>query len=272
MYKLLCLDMDGTLLNSEGKVSEKNLEAIRKAHEKGVKVTVCTGRLFASARYYAEMLGVKVPVIASNGAYIREKDNDRVIYKSNLGFDNLMQVLEVLKKFNLTYYFNTFDTVLMERLDPNNAYARINKSLPKDKQIKLLEVKDWEAALKHNEEELLKCICVDKDAERIARAKRELQNNKELEVVSSMYNNVEIMKKGVSKGRAVEVLAGFYNLRREEVMCIGDNENDISMLRYAGMGVAMGNGEDFVKEVADYITDTNNNEGVAKAIERFILT
>jgi hydroxymethylpyrimidine pyrophosphatase-like HAD family hydrolase len=80
------------------------------------------------------------------------------------------------------------------------------------------------------------------------------------------------MCKGVSKGRAVEILAAFYNIKREEIICIGDNENDISMIKYAGMGVAMGNSENFIKELANYVTDTNVNDGVAKAIEKLILS
>lgn len=272
MYKLICLDMDGTLLNSKGQVSERNLEAIKKAHEKGVKVTVCTGRLFTSARFYADMLGVEVPVIASNGAYIREKDKNEIIYKSPLGFENSMRILDVLKKHNITFYYHTFDTVFMEKLGPDSAYVNINKTLPKDKQINLQVVENWEEVFKSNSEEILKCMCSEKDILRIARAKEELLKYGDIEVVSSMYNNFEVMKKGVSKGRAAEILAGFYNLNREEVICIGDNENDISMIKYAGLGVAMGNGEEYVKELADFVTDTNDNDGVAKAIEKFILS
>jgi Cof subfamily protein (haloacid dehalogenase superfamily) len=272
MYKLICLDMDGTLLNSKGEVSERNVEAIKAAHEKGVKVAVCTGRLFTSARFYADMLGVQVPVIASNGAYIREKDENKVIYKSVLGFENSKRVFKIFKKYKMTFYFHTYDTVFMEKLDSNNAYLTINKTLPKDKQINIQIVQDWEETFEEHKEDILKCVCIDENLEQIARVKKELLQFEELEVVSSMNNNIEIMTKGVSKGRAAEILAGFYDLKSKEVMCIGDNENDISMLKYAGMGVAMGNGEDYVKELADFVTDTNNNDGVAKAIEKFILS
>jgi Cof subfamily protein (haloacid dehalogenase superfamily) len=271
MYKLLCLDMDGTLLNNEGKVSERNLEAIKRAHEKGVKVTVCTGRLFTSAKLYADLIEVKVPVIASNGAYIKEKDKDEVIYKSKLGIDNLKIILDVLRKYNIKIYFTSDDTAYVRKFDTDNGYVRINKTLPKDKQIKVVEIESWDMLLHEYNADILKCICVDKNTEEVLKAKKELLKYNQLEVVSSMPNNFEVMNKGVSKGRAVEILAGFYNLNREEIMCIGDNENDISMIEYAGMGIAMGNGEKFVKEAADFVTDTNNNHGVAKAIERFIL-
>ena len=272
MYKLICLDMDGTLLNSDGEVSERNLKAIKKAHEKGVKVAVCTGRLFASARFYADLLGVKVPVIASNGAYIREKDKNEVIYQSALGFENSKIIFDIFKNNNMTFYFHTYNTVFMEKLDSNNVYVNINKTLPKDQQINIQVVQHWEKVLEEYKEHIVKCVCIDKDLERIAKVKKELLQFEKLEIVSSMNTNIEIMNKGVSKGRAVEILAGFYNLRSKEIMCIGDNENDISMIKYAGMGVAMGNGEEYVKQLADFVTDTNNNNGVAKAIEKFILS
>ena len=103
------------------------------------------------------------------------------------------------------------------------------------------------------------------------KAKEELKKYEDLEVVSSSPSNFEVMNKGTSKGRAVKVLADILNINREEVMCLGDSENDLSMIEFAGLGVAMGNAEEFLKEKADYITDTNENDGVAKAIEKFIL-
>jgi len=90
-------------------------------------------------------------------------------------------------------------------------------------------------------------------------------------VVSSSKNNFEVMCKGTSKGRATKILADFYNFTSEEVICMGDNENDISMIEFAGLGVAMGNGEESVKNIANYITDSNDDDGVAKVIEQFVI-
>lgn len=105
------------------------------------------------------------------------------------------------------------------------------------------------------------------------KVKKELkQLNPELEIVSSWDDNFEIMKKGSSKGEAVAQLAKYFNLKRDEVMCIGDSENDLSMIEYAGIGVAMGNAIDIVKQSAQYITLPNTESGVAKAIEKFVLS
>ena len=90
-------------------------------------------------------------------------------------------------------------------------------------------------------------------------------------MVSSWNNNFEIMNKGASKGHAVQVLANYYDIDKESIICIGDSENDLPMIKYAGLGIAMGNAPDYVKNQADYVTDTNSEHGVAKAIEKFIL-
>jgi Cof subfamily protein (haloacid dehalogenase superfamily) len=272
MIKLLCMDMDGTLLNSKGEISKVNLDAIKNAHNKGVKVTICTGRIYTSARYYADLVGIKVPIIASNGSYIREKDRDEVIYKSVLSKINCEKILKVLRRYGITPHFHTPNVIFTEKANYSSmGYANMNKTLPVDRQIDIRIVEDWEIIFNKYESEILKCTCIDKDMEKIKCAKQELHSNEKLEVVSSMMGNFEVMSKGVSKGRAVEVLAGLYNIRQDEIMCIGDNENDISMIKYAGVGVAMGNGEEFVKKIAKYVTDTNDEDGVAKAIEKFII-
>ena len=105
----------------------------------------------------------------------------------------------------------------------------------------------------------------------IEEIKMRLKKIDTIEVVSSNHNNFEIMNKGVSKGKAVETLAKEYGILKDEVIAIGDGENDLSMISYAGLGVAMGNSSDYIKEHADYVTDTNVNGGVGKVIKKFVL-
>lgn len=272
MYKLLCTDMDGTLLNDKKEISERNLKAITEAHEKGVKIIVCTGRMFVSADFYSDLLGVKTPVIASNGAYIREKDRNEIIYKGLLGKENSLKVLKVCKKYGIYPNFHTYNTLFTEKIIYSSAsYAKLNDLLPEGKKVTITLVEDWEEVFNKHEDEILKCTAVDKDGEKIYRAKEELSQQHTLEVVSSFENNFEAMSKGVSKGRAVEILAKYYNIPREEIICVGDNENDVSMIKFAGLGVAMDNGEECAKKAASYITTSNNDDGVAEIIEKFIL-
>lgn len=278
-YKLLCLDMDGTVLNSEKKVSEENLKAIKKAHNLGVKIAICTGRLFANARVYADIFGIEAPIIASNGAYIRDKDSDDVIYKSVLGREKARELYSIVQKYGFALFFNECNSVISGKKfdDDKNIYVRMNKELPEDRRVRLLYSEDMLDIIDKEGDEILKCICIDEDAiktenyKKLNNARKEVLEAGGFEIASSFRNNFEVMCEGVSKGRAVKVLADFYGISREEVMCIGDNENDLSMIEYAGMGVAMGNAEESVKKVSNYVTDTNNKSGVAKAINKFII-
>ena len=271
-YKLICIDMDGTLLNDEKIISENNIKSIRLANEKGVRIAVCTGRIFTSADFFSELLSVKSPVIASNGAYIREKDRDAVVYKATLGVEKCKKILGVLRRYNLYPHYYTSDTVFTEKLIHSSIfYQEVNKTLPKDKQVKIVQVKDWDEIFEKYESEIFKGIAVDEDLENLQNAKNTLKDMQDFEVVSSRYDNFEVMNKGVSKGNAVKILAEYYGINREQVICIGDSENDLSMIKFAGLGVAMENGSQAVKEAAQYITDSNNCDGVAKVIKKFVL-
>jgi len=176
-------------------------------------------------------------------------------------------------------FFNECDSVISSKKfnDDKNIYVKMNKELPEDRRVRLLYTDDMHETINNEGDEILKCICIDESAietknyERLNEARKEILKVGGFEIESSFRNNFEVMCEGVSKGRAAKVLADFYGISKDEVMCIGDNENDLSMIEYAGMGVAMGNAEESVKKVANYITDTNNNSGVAKAINKFII-
>jgi len=271
-YKLICIDMDGTLLNDKKIISERNIKAIRLAHDIGVRIAVCTGRIFTSAESFSDLLGVKSPVIAANGAYIREKDSDEVIYKSSIGIQKCNKLLSVFRLYDIYPHFYTNGMIFTENIEYSSRfYEKTNKTLPKDKQIKVVLVTDWDDVFKKYEAEIFKAIGIDSDVEKIRKAKITIRDMKEFEVVSSHFDNFEVTDMGVSKGNAVKVLGDYYGIDREQIICIGDSENDLSMIKYAGLGIAMGNADEDVKEAAKYITDNNNCDGVAKAIEKFVL-
>lgn len=270
---MIVMDMDGTLLTDDKRISDKNREALKKAADRGVKIAICTGRIFASARAYGDMLGVSTPIIASNGAYIREKDKDEVIYAKPLGEDNARAIITLAHKYNISCHFYTWNTIYTEKIVHTAAkYSIWNSKLASDRKIKIeiVQKDGWDDLFRKNYDRILKCVADDEDAEKLAAMKMETSKY-DVEVTSSWYDNFEVMSKGVSKGRAVSVLAGFYNLDRSEVICFGDNDNDISMIEYAGLGIVMKNGTDGAKAKADFITLSNEENGVAYAIEKFIL-
>lgn len=268
--------MDGTLLNSNHEVSERNKKALKKASELGVNIAITTGRLFCSARYYSDLIGIDTPVIASNGSYIKNKFNDTAILENPMPKNVAIEIYNIVKKHGLTVNFNSWDTLIREDFIPeNHAYYIMNQDLPEEKRVKFLVCEDIIPTIEDFQGNILKGIVFEEgeNKDNLWAAKEELKNtfDDKLHVVSSGDNNFEVMMGNSSKGNAVAYLAESLGINPEEVMCIGDSENDISMIKYAGVGVAMGNALDIVKEVADYITDTNNNSGVGKAIENLVL-
>jgi Cof subfamily protein (haloacid dehalogenase superfamily) len=275
---MLVTDMDYTLLNKEKKISEKNREAVRKAIEKGVHMVVATGRIYTSARVYAKLLGVGTPIIASNGAIIREADynssgsTERTIYKDTLSIETVKEMVRLSRKYDIFCHFFTDDTIYAEKLvNVSLRYTEWNKYLGEEDQVKIRIVDDVAEEIVRENVKILKAVVVDSDSEKIQCLREEILATGIVSVSQSMKDNLEVMNKGVTKGNAVKLLAEMYGVKREEIIAIGDNENDISMIEYAGMGIAMGNAEESLKSVANHITGDYQEDGVAEAIERFIL-
>jgi Cof subfamily protein (haloacid dehalogenase superfamily) len=271
-YKMIAMDMDGTLLTTEKEVTEYSKNVLKKAADAGVKLVVCTGRIYTSALVYAKLIGTVAPVIASNGAYIREKDKNEIIYSKTLKKDEAYYLVKTAKSFGFYPHLFTSDTIYSEKMIYSSKnYSIWNENLPEEERIKVEIVEDLYKVIDENDGLILKVVVMSEELDKIAEFKKQVGKEQDVSMVASWYNNVEVMSKGISKGNAVKVLSEYYGIPSEEIICIGDNENDLSMIEFAGMGIAMGNAEDVVKKAANYITDTNENNGVAKAIEKFIL-
>lgn len=271
--KLICIDMDGTLLVDTQKVSEENKKAIKAAISKDVHVAITTGRLYGCAKLYSDSIGLKTPIIASNGAFIGDINGD-TIFENPLSEDNIRDFLRITSKYDLFSYLTTNSSILsFKEVPEDHMYKMLNKTLKKDDQIVFHTLDNIDSVYDFHDENILKGVSIEKiDFCKLNKAKEELKScSSDLEIVSSWDNNFEVMKKGSSKGDAVKQLSKFLNIDKKDIMCIGDSENDLSMIEYAGVGVAMGNASEEVKSKAKYVTDTNVNSGVAKAIQKFVL-
>lgn len=271
--KLICIDMDGTLLVDTQKVSEENKNAIKEAINKGVHVAITTGRLYGCAKLYSDSIGLKTPIIASNGAFIGDINGD-TIFENPLSENNIRDFLKITSKYDLFSYLTTNSSIIsFKEVPEDHMYKVLNKTLKKDDQIVFHTLDNIDSVYDFHDENILKGVSIEKiDFCKLNKAKEELKScSSDLEIVSSWNNNFEVMKKGSSKGDAVKQLSKFLNIDKKDIMCIGDSENDLSMIEYAGIGVAMGNASEDVKSKAKYVTDTNVNSGVAKAIQKFVL-
>ncbi len=272
-YKLIAIDMDGTLLASGNKISNRTIETIHKAKLAGVKPILATGRLYPSAKAYADKLGFKNPIISGNGAALHD-ENGKLIYESYINNDTLRTLIEVLDKSDLYYHLYSTESIYtnINKLDLElltSYYGNDSGKLD----IPALDYSDFESLeklLKERDENINKIMAIGEDYE-LKELEKNLSKIDSIEVTSSWYNNLEIMNLGVSKGSTLNYLSKKMGIDSEQIIAIGDNENDLPMLKLAGLAIAMGNAVDFIKDKVDYITDINDKDGVAKAIEKFIL-
>jgi Cof subfamily protein (haloacid dehalogenase superfamily) len=273
-YKLICIDMDGTLLNSNHKISEISNIALRKARDMGVHVVISTGRGYVDAAAYSDLIGLNSPIIACTGAIIKEKHSDDVIYKSTIDEELCKKLLKIFNKYNVKPIFNSIykvycgDLILKVAMEFMKIRGFINKN------VKLDYIKNeekWFDIFKYEKDNIIKCEIINKNREKIYNIRKELVNVSGIEITSSSNYNIEITKKGASKGKAIEILANYYNIKKEEIIAIGDSDNDLSAIEFAGMGVAMGNANEKLKKKSNFVTDSNDNDGVAKVINKLIL-
>lgn len=272
-YKLICIDMDGTLLNSKHKISEASKRTLIKARDMGVYIVITTGRTYVDAEAYSDLIGLNSPIIACTGAVVKEKNDENVIHKSSIYEELCIELLEVFRKYNVKPIFYSLYKVYCGdlRIKIGMWYLKLIGSLNRNIKIDYIRSEEkWFQVFNIEKDNIIKCEIINGNKEKINNIRKELVNINGIEITSSSSYNIEITKKGASKGRAIEILANHYGIKKEEVIAIGDSENDISAIEFAGMGIAMGNAGEDVKKKANFVTDTNDNDGVAKAIEKFI--
>ena len=285
MIKLLALDLDGTLLDSEGKIRETNRLAIRRAEEIGVLVTIATGRRFRDARPVALNIGFNAPIITHNGALLKNAETLETVEASLIETYTAREIVKIGKSAGGEPLVST---------DPEGKGSLIyetvsDTNIPLQKYIiwsKRLHGDEAEEAVHHvsdlnNELQNSEVIHISYSGN--CRDMKALQNllNKELEdsinLLATVYPELDftlldILPPEASKGAGLSNLANIHRLRPENVMVIGDNFNDIEMLEYAGTPVVMGNADRSLLEREEFYTTLSNNEnGVAEAINKFIL-
>jgi len=272
MYKMLAIDLDGTLLDSNKEISQENRKYIKCAVEKGLKVLICSGRIYAGAKVFAEQLALEGPLIVCNGAEIRDVKTDEVYYSSMLSKEDCLKVVDLLH--NEGIYFHTYidDVMYAEKLDYAALYYMIkSKDLRSDFRIDVKVVESVRDVVVKSSENPSKIVVMSSKLEDLNRVRKFVEKVDTIEVVSSNYDNFEVLNRGVSKGKALEIISRMFSVKREEIIAIGDNENDCSMLEYAGFSVAMGNAEERVKNICNFVTLSNDEDGVAQVIKKFVL-
>lgn len=269
-YKLVCVDLDGTLLKDDKTITKENIEIIKEATSRGVIVCIATGRILKFVDRIKDLLEIDTPVIASNGGVLFYKENKLEI--NSLSYENILRIKEIAKNYNVKIYLNTEDSIISEEVIPKDySYNKINQQVLDKYKVNIVENYSFERLYKEDNKRAVKVICINKDdLEEVRKIRKALEDTEEFEISSAEDYYCEINPKGISKGKAVEDLAKELGISIKEVICIGDGGNDIEMLKRAGLAIAMDNGIPEVKEISDYITSNNNNSGVGRAIKNLI--
>ena len=272
--ELIALDLDGTLLNRNHEMSERTVNAVRAAHQKGYHIVVCTGRRYAMCLDLLNILDCTDEVIVDNGIVIKDTRTGKTIYADYLDSDSYREVLDHARSTGLPPIVLADEypgrDICVEPLDGANRFhhefieRNIDSTLivenldipPSDKITRIAIFEEYstlhtlEAELKKSVEHLADCFTI--------------------RAINYSGSSLELIPKGASKWRALKFLLEHKAIAPESVLAIGDDRNDIEMIANAGFGVAMENAFDEVKAAADYLAPDRDEDGAAKAIERLL--
>jgi Cof subfamily protein (haloacid dehalogenase superfamily) len=269
-YQLIALDVDGTTVNTGQAPSPRVRQALDRAQAQGLKVIVATGRAFQSAREYARMLGLDGPLICLQGALVKEQVNgEQTLLAEPLPPEPLGDLIRFADERELELTLYTEDEIYVSRMYHERKYYDLWFSLPVRVVPSLTEAV---AGLKQRRVPLIKALFIG-DPQDLPRLEADLNRfcQGRMDVVRSHEHFVELLAPGVSKGRALAFLAQRYGVSQGQTIAVGDSGNDISMIRWAGLGVAVANAAPEVRAAADWIAPSVNEDGVAVLLERYVL-
>lgn len=289
MYKLIAIDLDGTLLNSYNEVSEENKKAILKAKEMGAEVVLASGRITDSVFNIAKEVGADKYLIAGNGAILYDIQKEEIIYENLLNKQKILELIRLCEENSIYYNIYTEDAILAKSLNYNVAFYNYENSKKSEKSKTTINlVQDLYGYVKEMEKNRFLKITICDESQivfgSILRKLKEISDISVLEVShmsrkmikigtetsSIAYYYTEVTGKNADKWTAIEKLMEKYEITKEQVMAIGDNNNDANMIQNAGMGVAMGESAPSIKQMANFVTLDNNQNGVAEAIRKFM--
>lgn len=271
--KLICLDLDGTTLKDVSSISEKNKDMIKKIHDRGIKIALASGRILSHCLYFSELIDVPAYIVGNNGTYVYDKENDKKIYSSLLGVDNLLKIHNFVKGKSFNVHYSTIDT-MYTNINLTAYHNEEEKGKYAMKEVVISNEKDdkqWKSVFENNNDKILKAVISSDNEKQLEDLIKNIDPEGAFELEYSWENTVEILKKGEGKGRGLKSLKKYLNLGTENVMCIGDSGNDISMFKESGYKVAMGNAINELKSMADFVTLKVSEDGVAHAIEKILL-
>ncbi len=285
MYKIATIDLDGTMLNQYGTVTQKTKEAIKRAQQKGIEIVIASGRPIDSIKTIAKEIQSEKYFISGNGAIIYDIAKKEIIYENILKKQKVLDIIKICEENSIYYNIYTEKEIIAKSLQCNVLYyhkENLNKEEKNKTHINIIDnIYDYIA---NREEKVLKITVCDSTQSIFNSIMRKLKEIDDIEVleVSHMsrkmirqgteeipieYFYTEVSAKNVDKWNAIKVLKEKMQINTDEIVAIGDNINDEMMIKNAGLGIAMGQSHPHIKEIADKVVSANTEDGVAEALD-----
>jgi Cof subfamily protein (haloacid dehalogenase superfamily) len=268
MIKLLAIDLDGTLLNENLEISSENVEAITLARKAGIKVIIATGRPEQLVKPYIEQLNMEDDLIMYNGSVIGHPFKEEKLYSKELSKESAREVIEFCEKHDYICMVYTKAAIISKPNYRVTFFEEKNKLLSDKNKCVFKDIRDIDEILS---EEINKILLIEKDVNKYNIAKDFAKELKDCSVVQSQNGFIDINPMGASKGAALAFYSKKLGFKRHEIAAVGDQDNDVSMLEFAELSIAMGNASEGAVNAAKYHTLTNNENGVAIAIMKYLL-
>lgn len=281
MYKMVAIDLDGTMLNQYGIITEKTKDVIKRVQEKGVEVIIASGRAITSVKRFSKEINSEKYFISGNGAITYDIKNNRILYENVLKKQKALKIIKICEENSIYYNVYTENGIIAKSLNYNTLYYyKDNLTKPDENRTHINIVENVYDYIESKNEKILKIMICDEHKSVFNSIVRRLKDVDEVEVLEVSHMSRKIIKQGteeialeyfytevsakdVDKWSALEELMKIVDISKEELVTIGDNANDVKMIKNAGLGIAMGESAPYVKSVADEITLSNDEDGVA---------
>lgn len=263
---LFAFDLDGTLLNSSSQIGEFTLSKISEAVQKGVKITICSGRMPAMQQVYLSQLNFCGPYVACNGALVAHSSNG-LLFEKPISHQQLKKLCAFTMEEKLHACIQTIDKLYFTSNNPRIQLVEEYNCMAEQHGLSKVSIEEFNSVLSDKAVLAYKAMIYAPGKQKFEKIRAFLNKGPEISYTFSNEYLFDIMYKGIDKGSGIKKIADYYSIPYEEVCAFGDYDNDLPFFNAVGTSVAMGNAPEGLKATATFITDTNNNDGVGKAIE-----
>ena len=285
MYKMVAIDIDGTLLNSKNELTEKTIEILREASKRGVYIVLTSGRISENVLNFCRQIGADKYLISENGASIIDLENNQIVYSNYMPKDLVNKVLDICEDNSIYYMVYSQKELIVKNIKYMSLFFYKQNYNPNARIKQVVAGRDY---INSTTSEITKLMICDEDRSVYKGIVKKLKDIEEIDVTPVphisekklivdgvekviKYSYADISAKGCNKWTAVKFLADKLGIKKDEIIAIGDNINDMHMIYNAGLGVCMGNGSPHVKAISDVVAPSNDKEGVSQIIEKYVL-